>query len=212
MWVKGRLKFQSCVCMYKRYRIFRSTEVSGKRVCVHKKGKDTGHHVCVKISICVCKRYRIFRRSEISGKHMYIYVSKKQQWSVKISIVSVKDPGDVYMFCMRIKKWQLKCQSWITSMQVSLLRCKLNSFFSRNRQGSNSKWKLSAYPFQLLVLECYNENCLLSTCPVSIVGAGVLSWKLSTCLVSVVGAGVECYNENSLPSTCPVSVIGAGVL
>ena len=28
--------------------------------------------------------------------------------------------------------------------------------------------------FQLLVLGCYNENCLLSACLVSVVGAGVL--------------------------------------
>ena len=52
--------------------------------------------------------------------------------------------------------------------------------------------------FQLLVLECYNENCLLSTCLVSVVGAGVLYTE--NCLpVRFQLLVLECYTENRLP-------------
>ena len=59
-----------CVC--KRYRICRNTELMGKAssVCVCKR-----YRICRNTaltgkasSVCVCKRYRIFRSTQVSGK------------------------------------------------------------------------------------------------------------------------------------------------
>ena len=66
--------------------------------------------------------------------------------------------------------------------------------------------------FQLLVLECYHENCL----PVWF-RLLVLEWSVIMKILYLVPVRfqllvLECYNKNYLPSTCPVLDVGGEVL